>query len=164
MVYNCDIGNLSIKITEGCINEVTFLNEDIPSADADSLSYGDNDHLVMEECTRQLNEYFSGKRNHFNLPLKQQGTVFQQRVWAELLQIPFGRTLTYRELSRRLGDVKAIRAVGSANSKNQLAILVPCHRVIGADGSLTGYAGGLERKKWLLDHENQVASAMARLF
>lgn len=164
MLYNCEIGTLRIKISGGSINEVIFLDEAIPSSEPGSLGYGKIDRLVLEECTRQLDEYFSGNRDHFTLPLKQPGTDFQQRVWAELLHIPFGRTLTYRELSKRLGDVKAIRAVGSANGKNQLAILVPCHRVIGSDGSLTGYAGGLARKKWLLDHENKVANGVALLF
>ena len=108
----------------------------------------------LEQAVTQLQEYFKGKRTHFNLKLNPKGTEFQQRVWQELLNIPFGKTLSYLELSKKLGDIKAIRAVAAANGKNPLWIVVPCHRVIGTDGSLTGYAGGLERKKWLLDHEN----------
>lgn len=108
----------------------------------------------LEQAVSQLQEYFEGKRNDFNLKLNPKGTEFQQRVWQELLNIPFGKTLSYLELSKKLGDVKAIRAVAAANGKNPLWIVVPCHRVIGTDGSLTGYAGGLGRKKWLLEHEN----------
>ena len=107
----------------------------------------------LEQAVIQLQEYFVGKRNDFHLKLNPKGTEFQQRVWQELLNIPFGKTLSYLELSKKLGDVKAIRAVAAANGKNPLWIVVPCHRVIGTDGSLTGYAGGLGRKKWLLEHE-----------
>ncbi|WP_303316484.1 methylated-DNA--[protein]-cysteine S-methyltransferase [Flavivirga abyssicola] len=110
--------------------------------------------LELEDCARQLKEYFEGKRNQFNLKLNPQGTDFQKKVWKLLEQIPHGKTLSYLELSKQLGDVKAIRAVANANGKNPLWIIVPCHRVIGSDGSLTGYAGGLHRKKWLLEHES----------
>lgn len=107
----------------------------------------------LEQAVIQLQDYFVGKRTHFHLKLNPKGTEFQQKVWQELLNIPFGKTLSYLELSKKLGDVKAIRAVAAANGKNPLWIVVPCHRVIGTDGSLTGYAGGLGRKKWLLEHE-----------
>jgi methylated-DNA-[protein]-cysteine S-methyltransferase len=109
---------------------------------------------VLKEAVAQLNEYFEDKRIIFTFKLNPSGTEFQQKVWKELLKIPFGKTISYLELSKQLGDVKAIRAVASANGKNPLWIVVPCHRVIGTDGSLTGYAGGLWRKKWLLEHEN----------
>ncbi|TRX27037.1 methylated-DNA--[protein]-cysteine S-methyltransferase [Flavobacterium franklandianum] len=109
---------------------------------------------VLQEAASQLNDYFEGKRNDFTFKLNTSGTEFQQKVWNGLLEIPFGKTMSYLELSKKLGDVKAIRAVASANGKNPLWIVVPCHRVIGSDGSLTGYAGGLWRKKWLLEHEN----------
>jgi methylated-DNA-[protein]-cysteine S-methyltransferase len=108
----------------------------------------------LQEAVSQLGDYFDGKRQDFNFKLNPKGTDFQQRVWQELLQIPFGKTMSYLDLSKKLGDVKAIRAVASANGKNPLWIVVPCHRVIGTDGSLTGYAGGLWRKKWLLEHES----------
>ncbi len=111
---------------------------------------------VLEDAVYQINEYFEGKRTDFDLPLNPSGTYFQQRVWKELLQIPYGTTVSYLQLSKTLGDVKAIRAVAAANGKNPLWIVVPCHRVIGSDGSLTGYAGGLSRKKWLLEHESPV--------
>ena len=116
----------------------------------------------LKEAVIQLQEYFEGKRTHFTFLLHPSGTEFQKKVWQELLNIPFGKTCSYLELSKKLGDVKAIRAVAAANGKNPLWIVVPCHRVIGADGSLTGYAGGLWRKKWLLEHENP--SAQKTLF
>ncbi len=110
--------------------------------------------VILQEAVSQLNDYFEGKRTDFTFKLNPSGTEFQQKVWKGLLKIPFGKTCSYMDLSKKLGDVKAIRAVASANGKNPLWIVVPCHRVIGTDGSLTGYAGGLWRKKWLLEHEN----------
>ena len=110
--------------------------------------------MVLQEAVFQLDDYFEGKRINFTFKLNPSGTEFQQKVWQELLEIPFGKTMSYLELSKKMGDVKAIRAVASANGKNPLWIVVPCHRVIGTDGSLTGYAGGLWRKKWLLEHES----------
>ncbi|QFZ54331.1 methylated-DNA--[protein]-cysteine S-methyltransferase [Oceanihabitans sp. IOP_32] len=110
--------------------------------------------LELEDCVIQLNEYFEGKRKQFSVNLNPKGTNFQKRVWKALEQIPFGKTISYLELSKQLGDVKAIRAVANANGKNPIWIIIPCHRVIGSDGSLTGYAGGLHRKKWLLEHES----------
>lgn len=109
---------------------------------------------VLQDCVHQLNEYFSGERTQFDLILNPEGTEFQRKVWTELQTIPYGKSISYLELSKQLGDVKAIRAVANANSKNPLWIIVPCHRVIGSDGSLTGYAGGLYRKQWLLEHES----------
>lgn len=114
---------------------------------------GKNEHL--EKLDKQLSEYFSGKRKRFELPLIYTGTDFQKKVWKALLEISFGETTTYLALSNKIGDPKAIRAVAGANGANKMAILVPCHRVIGSDGSLTGYAGGLWRKQWLLDHESK---------
>lgn len=111
---------------------------------------------VLRDAADQLREYFEGERQVFNIPLNLRGTDFQKRVWEALREIPYARTTSYLELSKTLGDVKAIRAVAAANGKNPLWIIVPCHRVIGSDGSLTGYAGGLHRKKWLLDHENPI--------
>ena len=111
---------------------------------------------VLEDAVYQLKEYFEGQRQKFNLTLNPQGTDFQKQVWDELLTIPFGKTMSYLDLSKKMNNVKAIRAVAAANGKNPLWIVVPCHRVIGSDGSLTGYAGGLHRKKWLLAHENPV--------
>ncbi len=109
---------------------------------------------TLQHCVAQLKEYFAGTRQQFNLKLNPKGTHFQKNVWEALGKVPFGKTLSYLELSKQLGDVKAIRAVANANGKNPLWIVVPCHRIIGSDGSLTGYAGGLHRKKWLLEHES----------
>jgi methylated-DNA-[protein]-cysteine S-methyltransferase len=120
------------------------------------LSEGEVSKTIPKElkvAVAQLKEYFDGKRKDFDFKLNPKGTDFQQKVWQELRNIPFGKTISYLELSKKLGDVKAIRAVASANGKNPLWIVIPCHRVIGTDGSLTGYAGGLWRKKWLLEHE-----------
>lgn len=108
----------------------------------------------LQDCVYQLQEYFQGERETFSLKLNPEGTGFQKKVWEELLTIPFGKTMSYLNLSKQLGDVKAIRAVANANGKNPLWIIVPCHRVIGSDGSMTGYAGGLHRKQWLLEHES----------
>jgi methylated-DNA-[protein]-cysteine S-methyltransferase len=108
----------------------------------------------LQEAVNQLKDYFNNKRTDFDLKLNPQGTEFQKKVWKSLQDIPYGKTRTYLEQSKVLGDVKAIRAVAAANGKNPLWIVLPCHRVIGSDGSLTGYAGGLWRKKWLLEHES----------
>ncbi|HEX3845939.1 MAG TPA: methylated-DNA--[protein]-cysteine S-methyltransferase [Steroidobacteraceae bacterium] len=107
----------------------------------------------LAAAVRQLSEYFAGERRDFDLPLALDGTIFQTRVWRELVEIPFGRTWSYAELAGRIGKPGASRAVGLANGSNPVSIIVPCHRVIGSDGSLTGYGGGLERKRWLLEHE-----------
>jgi methylated-DNA-[protein]-cysteine S-methyltransferase len=111
----------------------------------------------LAETAQQLTEYFAGTRREFALPMRLQGTAFQERVWRELTEIPYGTTWSYGQLARRLGNPNASRAVGLANGQNPISILVPCHRVIGADGSLTGYGGGLERKHWLLTHEGALS-------
>ena len=108
----------------------------------------------LQDCVIQLDEYFQKKRTIFNLKLNPQGTDFQKEVWTTLQQIPYAETRSYLKQSEAMGDVKAIRAVASANGKNPIWIVIPCHRVIGSNGSLTGYAGGLWRKRWLLEHEN----------
>jgi methylated-DNA-[protein]-cysteine S-methyltransferase len=109
----------------------------------------------LSAAVRQLTEYFSGARCEFDLPLRLHGTTFQTRVWHKLTEIPYGQTWSYGQLARRIDQPSASRAVGLANGRNPIAILVPCHRVIGADGSLTGYGGGIERKRWLLAHEGR---------
>ncbi|WP_291911572.1 methylated-DNA--[protein]-cysteine S-methyltransferase [Chitinophaga sp. CB10] len=125
-----------------------------------AVSFTDNPEDVFHEappllleCAQQLFEYFAGDRKSFDLPLSQPGSEFQHRVWDQLLKIPYGQTITYLQLAKRINNVKSIRAVGTTNGKNAIAIIVPCHRVVGANGVLTGYAGGLWRKRWLLDHE-----------
>jgi methylated-DNA-[protein]-cysteine S-methyltransferase len=149
------IGHVHLQEEDGYITVIHL--DDAPAAE-------EGDSEVLRQCQQQLEEYFAGGRRSFDFPMRQQGTDFQQRVWEQLLQIPFGRTLSYRDLSKQLGDVKAIRAVGTANGRNQLAIVVPCHRVIGSDRSLTGYAGGLPRKQWLLAHEAKWASGVQTFF
>ena len=117
------------------------------------ITEGENSHTAMLRI--QLDEYFKGTRQVFDLQLIIPGTIFQQLVWNELLSIPYGTTRTYQEQADALGKPEAIRAVASANGMNRIAIIIPCHRVIGSDGSLTGYGGGLKRKRWLLDHEKR---------
>jgi len=130
-------GLMSVLFREG---ENIFISEIIPKS--------------LEDSVQQLQEYFEGKRKNFTLKLSPEGTDFQKKVWKQLEGIPFGKTVTYQQMANQLGDPKVIRAAASANGKNPISIIIPCHRVIGTDGSLTGYAGGLHRKKWLLEHEN----------
>jgi len=110
-------------------------------------------HPFLEQVTNEMNEYFAGKRKGFDIPLFQIGTEFQKRVWEGLIQIPYGKTLSYSDLAKKIGKPKAVRALANANAANKIAIIIPCHRVIGADGTLTGYASGLDKKKFLLDLE-----------
>ncbi len=110
---------------------------------------------VLKETEKQLKEYFEGRRSGFDLPLKPEGTEFQQRVWQALLKIPFGETASYKNIAEMIGKPKAMRAVGLANGRNPIPIIIPCHRVIGADGKLIGYSSGLWRKEWLLNHEKK---------
>ena len=112
--------------------------------------------VFLSRAEKQLRDYFDGKRKRFDLPLAGVGTEFQKTVWKALCDIPYGETISYGELARRIGQPKAARAVGLANGSNPISIIVPCHRVIGANGTLTGYGGGLPRKKWLLEHETGV--------
>lgn len=148
VVINSPLGFVLIEGNENGISKIsvtsdeTILSECIPS--------------LFKDVVTQLNEYFEGNRTDFQFKMHPNGTDFQKKVWEELLKIPFGKTASYQEVTNKLGDPKAIRAVANANGKNPLWIVVPCHRVIGSDGSLTGYAGGLWRKKWLLEHENPV--------
>ncbi|HXH17537.1 MAG TPA: methylated-DNA--[protein]-cysteine S-methyltransferase [Chitinophagales bacterium] len=119
--------------------------------------FGKNtDSPVLKDCVRQLDEYFSGSRKVFSIPMHPEGTHFQKKIWTLLHQIPFGETISYLELALMAGSRKLIRAVGAANGANPLAIIVPCHRVIGNEGKLTGYAGGLRRKEWLLKFERKI--------
>ena len=127
---------------------------------------GNKKHLppMIIQCIEQLIQYFNGERRFFELPLNQEGTPFQKQVWNELASIPFGKTISYLELAIKMGDPKATRAVAAANGKNNIAIIIPCHRVIGADKTLVGYGGGLWRKKWLLEHEMKIAHGVQTLF
>ena len=162
MYYKSPVGILKIVITQDFISEIIFLKKEEEPIYTEPICAEDNE--VFLNCTMQFDEYFAGKRKFFDLPLKQSGTEFQEKVWNELIKIPFGKTLSYLQLSQKIGNIKSIRAVGTANGRNNLSIVVPCHRVIGSDGSLTGYAGGLWRKQWLLEHENKFANGVNLLF
>jgi methylated-DNA-[protein]-cysteine S-methyltransferase len=144
------VGRLLLVADDGGLRELLF--ERGRTAPAIDASWKNNDRLLREPI-RQLRAFFAGERQHFDLELNPQGTGFQQRVWNALQEIPFGETISYRELARRLGNPAASRAVGLANGSNPIAIIIPCHRVIGSKGTLTGYGGGLENKRWLLDFE-----------
>ena len=144
MYYHTPLGKLKITATEQGISAVQFTDEfESPALRG----------VTVENCIHELGEYFAGKRTTFSLKFDLQGTDFQKRVWTELLNIPFGKTISYLELARRLGDEKVIRAAGSANGKNPIAIILPCHRVIGSTGKLTGFAAGLDVKAQLLEME-----------
>lgn len=145
-IIKSPLGFTKISGDEDGISAISILNSEEKVTDIIPIE--------LEDCVHQLNEYFEGKRTQFDLALNPEGTDFQKRVWDALQTIPYGKTCSYLELAQQLGDVKAIRAVANANGKNPLWIVVPCHRVIGSDGSLTGYTGGLYRKKWLLEHES----------
>ena len=157
--YHSPVGVLKISGTDDYISEVSF-------HDKTQKTEGSKKNLppLLIQCIEQLIQYFNGQRRNFELPINQPGTNFQQGVWAELMQIPYGKTISYLELARRTGDTKATRAVANANGKNNVAIIIPCHRVIGSNKELVGYGGGLWRKKWLLELEAKVAYGVQTLF
>ena len=150
--YKTPIGIAKITGDKNGIQSVSVLDDEA----IDHKVLNQKTHACLQDCVVQLEEYFKGERASFNLTVNPKGTAFQKKVWKSLLKIPFGKTKTYLQQSKTLGDIKAIRAVAAANGKNPLWIVIPCHRVTGSDGSLTGYAGGIWRKKWLLAHENPV--------
>ena len=156
--YSSPLGNIKIVASDNAITSLLFTDEHKNVETKDSLS------PIIQDCIHQLNEYFNGERKEFSLPLLQSGTIFQQKVWHLLCKIPYGKTTSYLQLSKTYGDPKAIRAIAAANGKNNVAIVVPCHRVIGSNQSLTGYAGGLWRKQWLLNHEAKYFSGVQELF
>jgi methylated-DNA-[protein]-cysteine S-methyltransferase len=142
------IGIARIREEDGFISSVNVRDH--------ATDESDNATPLLQMVAMQLDEYFAGQRKVFDFPIKQAGSAFQQEVWQCLLKIGYGKTISYLQQSKMMNNPLAIRAIASANGKNDLAIIVPCHRVIGSDGSLTGYAGGLWRKKWLLEHEAKV--------
>jgi methylated-DNA-[protein]-cysteine S-methyltransferase len=150
--YKTPIGTAKIVGDENGIQSVSVLDDDFSTPL--EVTNSKKTSVCLQNCVTQLDEYFSGTRTEFDLKLNPQGTVFQQSVWNELLNISFGKSRTYLEQTKQIGDPKAIRAVASANGKNPIWIIIPCHRVIGSNGSLIGYAGGFWRKKWLLEHES----------
>jgi methylated-DNA-[protein]-cysteine S-methyltransferase len=155
-VTESPIGELTIIATDDAIVAINFGNQVIGSRPTDVVDVPAGEHAVLDEAVRQLDEYFAGERVDFDLPLEPAGTPFQRQAWTALSTIPYGETISYGEQAMRLGDRNKSRAVGAANGKNPLPIVVPCHRVIGANGHLTGFGGGLDIKAWLLDHELRV--------
>lgn len=157
--YQSPVGLLKIGGTDHFISELSFIDK------KEQVTHGEPGVSdIIHHCTEQLIEFFNGKRKVFDIPVHQEGTAFQQQVWGELLNIPYGKTMSYLDLARKLGDAKAIRAVAATNGKNKIAIIVPCHRVIGSDKSLIGYSGGVWRKKWLLQHEFRITHGIQTLF
>ncbi|PIQ11362.1 MAG: cysteine methyltransferase [Ignavibacteriales bacterium CG18_big_fil_WC_8_21_14_2_50_31_20] len=150
------IGQLKITADENSINSILFVFDN-------TQLENENSNEILEICKKQLNEYFVGERKEFDVNINQEGTEFQQKVWNELVKLPFGKTVSYNYIAERVGGKNMMRAVGSANGKNQISIIVPCHRVIGSDGSLTGYAGGMWRKEWLLKHEDKYSNEERQL-
>jgi methylated-DNA-[protein]-cysteine S-methyltransferase len=150
--YSSPVGELIIESDNDKIITLGFLKdskqEEIPSP-------------IIDQCKLELEEYFSGHRKFFSFEMELRGTDFQIKVWNELLNIPFGKTISYEELAIRVGNIKSIRAVGLANGQNPIAIVVPCHRVIGKSGELVGYGGGLDKKIWLLQHEGAIQKQLS---
>jgi methylated-DNA-[protein]-cysteine S-methyltransferase len=155
--YHSPVGTLQVVCSNDALTALTFLNE----GEAGENTGGNG---LTEQTCEQLDEYFGGVRKVFQIPIQQNGTAFQAKIWHLLQTIPYGKTVSYMDLSKSYGDVKAIRAVAAANGKNNIAIVVPCHRVIGSNQTLTGYAGGLWRKQWLLAHEAKFHGGVQQLF
>lgn len=155
-IIDTPVGALTIIGDEQAIHTLTFKEGKVPT----------HEPLpdVVRQCVEEIIGYFAGSLREFTFPVAQPGTEFQQSVWQQLMTIPYGQTISYLQLAKRINNPKSIRAVGTTNGKNSIAIVVPCHRVIGSDGSLTGYAGGLWRKKWLLEHEIRQKFGSLELF
>jgi len=143
--YHTRIGILEIKGTASAIQRVDFVEQ--------PQSAGNRAVGCLADCLEQLDEYFNGRRRKFDMPLLPQGTAFKESVWQALTTVPFGRTASYGDIARIVGNPRACRAVGAANGRNPISIIIPCHRIIGGNHTLTGYGGGLWRKTWLLEHE-----------
>lgn len=156
-IYTSPIGLLKVQSFNNNIVAIKFIDQPEISSNFFELDGS------MAQCFGQMDEYFNGTRKEFTFPIHQEGTEFQKKVWTQLSTIPYGKTISYAELSKQLGDIKKIRAVGATNGKNNLAIVVPCHRVIGSNYELTGYAGGLWRKRWLLEHETKYTNGIRQL-
>lgn len=144
-VFLTPVGNLRVHFADGVLKSLHFTTDSVSGQES--------------EATRQLREYFSGARRDFDLKLEPEGTVFQKKVWEALLEVPYGETRSYGEIAKAIGNPKAARAVGMANNRNPISIIIPCHRIVGADGSLTGYGGGLDKKTYLLELEQKVLNS-----
>lgn len=161
--FNSPIGTIEIKVSSQSVCSILFTNTDrknIPIKENTSLQQ--SEFPLTKTCHQQLSEYFNGERKAFELPLEQAGTAFQQKIWQELTNIPYGKTINYLALAKRIGNSKAIRAVGTANGKNSICLAIPCHRVIGSNGEIKGYNGDQWRKKWLLEHEGVNTSVIQK--
>ncbi len=156
--HHTPLGWMEIRTGPGEIKALWFSDE------PEEVESEASSNALSDWCIRELDEYFAGTRRTFSFPYRQEGTVFQQQVWKALEQIPYGQTISYNQLAHQLGNPKVIRAAARANGQNNLAIVVPCHRVIGSDSQLTGYAGGLWRKQWLLEQEARFAHGVQSLF
>lgn len=159
-IYTSPIGRIKIVANSDCIHSITFVEE---TATHPNIGIGESP-AVIHQCIDELIAYFNGTSTQFTVPIHQEGTDFQQKVWNELYEVPYATTLSYASLAKKLGDPKVIRAAAAANGKNKIAIIVPCHRIIGSDRNLTGYAWGLPRKKWLLQHEFRIGLGVQTLF
>lgn len=159
-IYTSPIGRIKIVADTDCIQAITFIDDSVSTSNNEGI----DSPAVIHQCIDELIDYFNGSRTQFTVPIHQSGTDFQQKVWKELYEVPYAKTMSYAELAKKLGDPKVIRAAASANGKNKIAIIVPCHRIIGSDSSLTGYAWGLARKKWLLQHEFRIGLGVQTLF
>lgn len=147
--FNSELGLIKITGNVDGIISLDFSDEKIPGKASQKKKLPG----CMKECLTQLSEYFAGDRKKFDLKLNIIGTHFQKKVWEQLIKIPFGKTYSYKEIAEKSGNVKAVRAVGNANNKNKIAVIIPCHRVLGSNNKLVGYAGGIWRKEWLINHE-----------
>lgn len=154
--YKSPAGYAEITANERAILSVSLVDRPRkkPATDLKKLENG----AILKQCIRELDEYFAGKRKHFSVKLEKHGTDFQKKVWSALEKIPYGETVSYEEVAVKIGNKKAVRAVGLANGRNPHWIIVPCHRVIGKNKKLVGYAGGLDVKQWLLEHERKISS------
>ncbi|MEI7960316.1 MAG: methylated-DNA--[protein]-cysteine S-methyltransferase [Chitinophagaceae bacterium] len=157
-IYQSPIGAIKITSQQHCIQEIIFTDR------PELVTLSETMPEVIHQCMEELIEYFSGSRRSFTVAIDQAGTEFQQKVWKELHELPFGKTLSYGDLAKKMGDPNLVRAVANANGKNKIAIIIPCHRIIGSDKSLVGYAWGKSRKKWLLQHEFRLALGVQTLF
>jgi methylated-DNA-[protein]-cysteine S-methyltransferase len=155
---NTPVGPIEISGTNTFITAVTFVDGEVEEKTAGPVPD------ILLACKQELKEYFAGSRKEFTVKLKPEGSLFQKKVWNELKKIEFGDTCSYSTIAKKLRNPDAVRAVGLANGKNPIAIILPCHRVIGEDGKLTGYAGGLWRKQWLLEHEGNISGNKPTLF
>ncbi len=158
-IFNFENISLKVETSEIALKAVTFIDNN-----SNNNLHNDTVPPILKDTLIQLKEFFEGKRKEFKLNLDPEGTNFQKKVWTSLCEIPYGSTRNYAQMAAQLGDPKVIRAAATANGKNPIAIIIPCHRVIGTNGSLTGYAGGLENKRMLLDLENKVANGVLTMF